>query len=477
MLVHSASTITGQLRPSNIVPNVNGPIFQQPSLRNDSTINREGAGLLRVSSTSSQTLPKPSPHIAMPNVYHLLLRGLLDTFVDLLVVPLWHLTRNRPQASPQLEAVPSHSSSSRPRQIIPQTRSSLKNPSPTPVSVSPVAITGGPRSVSVTIGEHTSAANTTAEEQYQILSKRLLPLNDLGSGFEVTARIQGDSWSTESLQMLGQELNRLREEVGVQRWQNMTVVLPTVELAPEAASDILLHLPHLKSLTWTGHRQQLRQWSLFTDPSRLSSVSSLPHLTSLTLHAEISTEDCGFLLSHAASITHFEVHTVADVGSVLPAPPLGVILGQRTMFHLESLIISSSRVSSIGPMLDHFSFPNLRKIAFDFSRNKPDFDKDFSTIDWQNLKEVRLRCDMSPQTSHTIRRRCGWNTVHSHEVTRNLASFPDSRSRSTASPPLKTGSELLSDFPFIAATIGLDDDEASRTVRPGHGSAVVTLVR
>ncbi|KAF8149939.1 hypothetical protein B0H34DRAFT_169310 [Crassisporium funariophilum] len=419
----------------------------------------------------------------MPNVYQRFLQGLIATISDLAVGPLWLMTRGRSQPNPRLEAVPSSSQSSRSSGRIPrQTRSSIKKPFPAPTPVSPIAITGGSRSISISIGEQTTAVDIPTEQQYQILSERLLPPTDLDSDFEVTTNVQDESWSPESLQMLGQELNRLREEVGVERWQKMTVLLPTVELPPGAVNKIVLALPNLKSLTWTGHRQQLQQWSLFNPPSPFSSVSSLPHLTSLTLHSEISTEDCGFLLSNATSVTHFEVHTLADVDSVLPKPRLSILLGKSTMANLETLILSSSRVSSVGPMLDHFNFPKLRKIAFDFSRNKPDFDYDFTTIEWRELKEVRLRCDMSTEASRTIRDRCGDGTVHSHEVTRSLASFRDTEAPAASSPRLRTGEELLRDFPFIAATIGIDRGDfpslpASRMVRPGHGSAVVSLVQ
>ncbi|KAF8069200.1 hypothetical protein FPV67DRAFT_1110013 [Lyophyllum atratum] len=392
-------------------------------------------------------------------------------------LPLWLMTSSHPRSPdplPVVEAVPPRPASSRFSGRL-SSRTSLKNPSPvTPTSL---AISGGSRSVSLIIGVHTSA-DITPQEQYRLISQRFRPPSNPGSDFRVTAEIKEGSWSPESLQVLGKELNSLREEVGIQRWRKMTILLPTVELPPGAVRQIVVALPHLESLIWQGHRQQLPQWSFFNEVSSRSSVSTLPSLTSLILRCDISIEDCAFLLLQATSVTHFEIHTLRDVDPVLPKASFGILLGHHPRPYLETLIISSSCTASIGPMLDHFDFPRLQKINFDLSGYAPNFDAGFSTIYWRNLNEVRLRCDMTTDTSHLIRDRCGYGTIHSHIITRNLSSKRNAETLAPSSPRIRTGAELMQAFPFIEATLGMDQGvPASMTVRRGHGSAVVSLVQ
>ncbi|KAH0583101.1 hypothetical protein H2248_010987 [Termitomyces sp. 'cryptogamus'] len=79
------------------------------------------------------------------------------------------------------------------------------------------------------------------------------------------------------------------EEIGLEFWTKLTIVLPTIELPYEANSPSLLPLDgskNLHCLIWTGHRRRLRIVAA-------ARIYLPPFLTMLHLTCDLSVAICG----------------------------------------------------------------------------------------------------------------------------------------------------------------------------------------
>ncbi|KAG5639928.1 hypothetical protein DXG03_002329 [Asterophora parasitica] len=177
--------------------------------------------------------------------------------------------------------------------------------------------------------------------------------------------------------------------------------LPTVLFS---TSNPLPPLENLKTLTWSGHSQQLtNSWLPFT-PALLGSRQ----LTTLDITCDITIDDCYHLLLHCEYVTNFSLQTIVktkvakmkgDYASEMKGDTSGIESvfctdlsnaqdQERELSHLRSLTLAS--VHDIAPLFRPFKFTSLREVAFSLSyKNALDTIKE--SVPWTRLTKVHLR--------------------------------------------------------------------------------------
>ncbi|KAG5644116.1 hypothetical protein DXG03_009135 [Asterophora parasitica] len=222
---------------------------------------------------------------------------------------------------------------------------------------------------------------------------------ELGPMFRVEGELDTGDWSAaEGFKMLGQWLGTLSETIPYAHWEDLKLrlpnqpidcsVLPTVRFA---GFEPLPNLENLKTLTWSGHRRQLKDsWMPFT-PDLLQS------LTILNITCDITIDDCFYLLLHCKKITTFTLQTIvqrkinnADVSGIEPVfgrDLSGAQDQEIELSHLRSLTLASAQ--DIAPLFRPFKFTSLR--AIDFNLSYDGSLKDIKeSIPWAELKRVHL---------------------------------------------------------------------------------------
>ncbi|KAH0589710.1 hypothetical protein H2248_005431 [Termitomyces sp. 'cryptogamus'] len=194
------------------------------------------------------------------------------------------------------------------------------------------------------------------------------------------------NWSSANLHRLQTGLGRLATDDQHQRCTALSVQLPTTgEISsadnPPAGSFLL---PAVTKLTWQSHRNQL---SLMVD------ATHTPRLTHLTLHCDISMEDCKRLLQiFAPTVKAIELHRIVDTNNnVLASNPLGHT--QVEMVNLRSLVLETSPYTlNPGWMLNDFAFPILKVYKLNKMEEQPPplASGVYQTIDWVAIRQTNM---------------------------------------------------------------------------------------
>ncbi|KAG5641326.1 hypothetical protein DXG03_005483 [Asterophora parasitica] len=247
--------------------------------------------------------------------------------------------------------------------------------------------------------------------------------------FHIVGQLGTGDWSAvEGFKILGQYLRMLSEDIPYAQWDNLTLSLPNEAMDYSwlptvlfSAPDPLPHLENLKTLTWSGHRQQLTDsWMPFT-PALLKS------LTTLDITCEITINDCFYLLLHCKKVTTFTLQTIVErkvdssdasgIESVFGTELSLAEVKSIERSHLRSLTLASSQ--DIAPLLQPFKFPSLHEVDFNLSyKNALEAIKE--SLLWAQFTKVDLQGMMEGVDFIWVQERCQPGALHRHIHVRNL---------------------------------------------------------
>ncbi|KAG6918890.1 hypothetical protein DXG01_010954 [Tephrocybe rancida] len=167
------------------------------------------------------------------------------------------------------------------------------------------------------------------------------------------------------------------------RCRTLNVVLPThapenSEITPLRIHGDAWELPkHLRTLSWTGHREQLRLF--FCGPF---------HLTHLTLHCKLSMADCTAILRKGeATVIHLKIDNIAEADQRAMLPD-ATTAGDRPIVMQELISLTLVSDPDISHMLSTIKFRELRGIDFAVLAFEPQIKDCFATFDSNDLARI-----------------------------------------------------------------------------------------
>ncbi|KAG6919465.1 hypothetical protein DXG01_005724 [Tephrocybe rancida] len=225
-------------------------------------------------------------------------------------------------------------------------------------------------------------------------------LVDRSKPFYLTARFEDGIWPLDvGFRRLGEFFTVLAyEEMPYERWRELNVILPNFELPYDTSTPS--HIPPdafigLRSLIWTGHRQQLHEsWLPFT-PSILRSLTTL-HLTT-----HLALQDCANILFYSLilkDVTFDRIYKGLANDPILSFDASGLLVERP----LESLTLTSD--DDVGPLIMPFTFSSLHHIKFKLSY--PTISTFHGLDIWKTLQTASIDCPMTEEDGDWIRNQC-----------------------------------------------------------------------
>ncbi|KAG6825630.1 hypothetical protein H0H92_003005 [Tricholoma furcatifolium] len=177
-------------------------------------------------------------------------------------------------------------------------------------------------------------------------------------------------------------------------FHELKLVLPTdiaLRYDPTACPPIppraLLHLRHL---TWAGHPVQLLSSFVPLSPALLE------NLETLSIHCNMTLDDCIYILYHAKRIKKFDIHTIkrpSQAQTVFPLNSLGVPSQGIFICPVEDLQLRSE--DEYGPLFERFRFPFLRHLKiFGWNAHWMHLSAlcGMEALNWEALETLRASC-------------------------------------------------------------------------------------
>ncbi|KAG5644203.1 hypothetical protein DXG03_008866 [Asterophora parasitica] len=239
------------------------------------------------------------------------------------------------------------------------------------------------------------------DDEYKLPAQHLDP----NSSFEILGTISRPYLFDADMTTLANGLEDLQiAGVDLQRCDKLTLHFPGVG-SSTAKTHILSEFKKLRDFTFKGDVRELK--ALLDGAGH----DWLAGLTSLTIHGEISLNDCHYLLSQGLQrLKHFQVDVITD--SVHPHFGSQSQRQSNQMAELETLRVSSDM--DVQPLLNDFSFPRLKKIDLSMLSEAKVDELDVN-LPFAALSEVRLQCNMGENLGNNIRQRAP-NAKHTHVI-------------------------------------------------------------